>query len=97
MHYPMLSSGESGNGREESGIAQTIVPLLPWSSEPFCAVIHIWNNLLSNAFKFTGNGGTVGVRLSSDETYAVVNEKRCSPCGPHRFSAERCFCAGKAV
>ncbi|MGM9653117.1 MAG: sensor histidine kinase [Eubacteriales bacterium] len=32
----------------------------------------VWNNLLSNAFKFTGNGGTVGVRLSADETYAVV-------------------------
>ncbi|MBC8544341.1 HAMP domain-containing sensor histidine kinase [Bianquea renquensis] len=32
----------------------------------------VWNNLLSNAFKFTGEGGTVGVYLSTDEKYAIV-------------------------
>ena len=32
----------------------------------------VWNNLLSTAFKFTEDGGTVGVRLTADEAYAVV-------------------------
>lgn len=32
----------------------------------------VWNNLLSNAFKFTGEGGTVGVYLSADEQHAIV-------------------------
>lgn len=32
----------------------------------------VWNNLLSNAFKFTGDGGTVGVQLAADETYVTV-------------------------
>lgn len=32
----------------------------------------VWNNLFSNAFKFTEAGGTVSVRLSSTEHHAIV-------------------------
>lgn len=32
----------------------------------------VWNNLLSNAFKFTEEGGTVRLTLTADEEYAVV-------------------------
>lgn len=33
----------------------------------------VWNNLFSNAFKFTEDGGKVTLRLSADEKYATVS------------------------
>ena len=32
----------------------------------------VWNNLFSNAFKFTDNGGKVSLSVSADEKYATV-------------------------
>ncbi len=36
---------------------------------------HVWNNLFSNAFKFTESGGTVSLSLTTDDGYAVVKIK----------------------
>ncbi len=33
----------------------------------------VWNNLFSNAFKFTSEGGTVNVSLKCDNDYAIVS------------------------
>ena len=35
----------------------------------------VWNNLFSNAFKFTGEGGTVSLTLRTEGEYAVVSVK----------------------
>ena len=40
----------------------------------------VWNNLISNAVKFTPNGGTVGVSLHTDETSVTVTV-RDTGCG----------------
>lgn len=40
----------------------------------------VWNNLLSNAFKFTEDGGAVAISLMTDEKYAIV-EVRDTGCG----------------
>ncbi len=33
----------------------------------------VWNNLFSNAFKFTGSGGKVSVSLSADNNHAIIS------------------------
>ena len=35
----------------------------------------VWNNLFSNAFKFTEDGGRVTLTLATDEKYAIVKVK----------------------
>ncbi len=50
----------------------------------------VWNNLLSNAFKFTDNGGRVSLSLTADET-AVTVSVADTGCGISRETGEHIF------
>ena len=50
----------------------------------------VWNNLFSNAFKFTGSGGKVSVTLEADEIYAAVKVSDTG-CGIKREVGEHIF------
>ena len=50
----------------------------------------VWNNLLSNAFKFTGDGGKVSLSLTADEKYATVKVSDTG-CGMSREVGEHIF------
>ncbi len=50
----------------------------------------VWNNLFSNAFKFTENGGKVSLRLYTDESFATVKIAD-SGCGMTQEVGNRIF------
>lgn len=50
----------------------------------------VWNNFLSNAFKFTDAGGTVGIRQYSDQEYITV-EVSDTGCGMSEQTMKRMF------
>ena len=50
----------------------------------------VWNNLLSNAFKFTEADGTVSVKLKAEETFAYV-EVTDTGCGMTKEVGEHIF------
>jgi signal transduction histidine kinase len=50
----------------------------------------VWNNLFSNAIKFTEQGGTVGLKLRTDGDHAVV-EISDTGCGISPETAEHIF------
>lgn len=51
---------------------------------------HVWQNLFSNAFRFTPDGGKVGVKLTADERYAIVSVSD-SGCGMTAEVGEHIF------
>ena len=50
----------------------------------------VWNNLLSNAMKFTESGGTIGLRLTTQGSWAVV-EISDTGCGISREVGQHIF------
>lgn len=50
----------------------------------------VWNNLISNAVKFTEKGGTVGISLKYEEGYAVVKIKDTG-CGMNPETGKNIF------
>ena len=50
----------------------------------------VWNNLFSNAFKFTEDGGTVSLSLTTSEEYAVI-KVRDTGCGMSAEVGEHIF------
>jgi signal transduction histidine kinase len=50
----------------------------------------VWNNLFSNAIKFTEPGGTVGLKLRTDDDHAVV-EISDTGCGISQETAAHMF------
>ena len=50
----------------------------------------VWNNLFSNAIKFTEPGGTVGLKLRTDGAHAVV-EVSDTGCGISQETAAHIF------
>lgn len=50
----------------------------------------VWNNLISNAIKFTPNSGTIGVKLSENENWILV-EISDSGCGMDEETAAHIF------
>ena len=61
---------EKKNIEIETDIAQDIK--VEADAELLCLV---WNNLFSNAFKFTGEGGTVSLSLTATEHHAIIKVK----------------------
>ena len=61
---------EKKNIEIETDIAQDVK--VEADAELLCLV---WNNLFSNAFKFTGEGGTVSLSLTATEHHAIIKVK----------------------